>query len=250
MTALGWCCLNVTIIIPTYNEAENLPRLVSALFALPIPGLRLLVVDDHSPDGTGQLAEDLNEQYNQRIGVLHRAGKLGLGSAYIEGFQRCLDEGAEAILQMDADFSHPVDKISTLITTLDGCDFVIGSRYVPGGMLDEHWPIWRKALSGFGNFYARTILGMPIRDVTGGFKLWRAGTLRAMPLERIKSNGYVFQVEMNYVATRLGFTSREIPIYFADRRWGQSKMNFRIQLEAAVRVWQLPGMYRDLPRQP
>jgi dolichol-phosphate mannosyltransferase len=204
------------------------------------------VVDDHSPDGTGPLAEELSAQHEGRIGVLHRAGKLGLGSAYIQGFQRCLDEGAEAILQMDADFSHPVEKIPELIATLADCDFAIGSRYVPGGRLDEHWPIWRKGLSAWGNFYARTILGMRIRDVTGGFKLWRAATLRAMPLERVKSNGYVFQVEMNYVATRLGFKPREIPIYFADRRWGQSKMNFRIQVEAAVRVWQLPGMYRDL----
>ncbi len=238
--------MNVTIVIPTYNEAENLPKLVSALFTLSIPDLRLLVVDDNSPDGTGALAEELNREHGGKIGVMHRAGKLGLGTAYIQGFQRCLQEGAEAILQMDADFSHPVEKIPELIDTLQHCDFAIGSRYVPGGKLDERWPVWRKGLSAWGNFYARTILGMSIRDVTGGFKLWRASTLRAMPLERIKSNGYVFQVEMNYVATRLGFQSREIPIYFADRRWGQSKMNFRIQVEAALRVWQLPGMYRDL----
>jgi len=233
-------------VIPTYNEAENLPKLVSALFTLSIPDLRLLVVDDNSPDGTGALAEELNREHGGKIGVTQRAGKLGLGTAYIQGFQRCLQEGAEAILQMDADFSHPVEKIPELIDTLQHCDFAIGSRYVPGGKLDERWPVWRKGLSAWGNFYARTILGMSIRDVTGGFKLWRASTLRAMPLERIKSNGYVFQVEMNYVATRLGFQSREIPIYFADRRWGQSKMNFRIQVEAALRVWQLPGMYRDL----
>lgn len=240
--------MNVTIVIPTYNEAENLPKLVSALFALPLPGLRLLVVDDNSPDGTGDLAEELNSQHGGRVGVMHRAGKLGLGTAYIQGFQRCLDEGAESIMQMDADFSHPVEKIPVLIDTLQHCDFVIGSRYVPGGKLDERWPAWRKGLSAWGNFYARTILGMSIRDVTGGFKLWRADTLRAMPLERIKSNGYVFQVEMNYVASRLGFKSLETPIYFADRRWGHSKMNFRIQVEAAVRVWQLPGMYRDLKK--
>lgn len=240
--------MNVTIVIPTYNEAENLPKLVSALFALPIPGLRLLVVDDNSPDGTGDLAEELNSQHGGKVGVMHRAGKLGLGTAYIQGFQRCLDEGAEAIMQMDADFSHPVEKIPVLIDTLQHCDFAIGSRYVPGGKLDERWPAWRKGLSAWGNFYARTILGMSIRDVTGGFKLWRAAPLRAMPLERIKSNGYVFQVEMNYVASRLGFKSIETPIYFADRRWGHSKMNFRIQVEAAVRVWQLPGMYRDLAK--
>lgn len=238
--------VKTTFVIPTYNEAENLPKLVSALFGLPVPELSLLIVDDNSPDGTGRIADELNQQTNGRVDVLHRAGKLGLGSAYIQGFQRALNSGAEAIGQMDADFSHPVEKIPELIQTLQTCDFALGSRYVPGGGLDEHWPFWRKALSAWGNFYARTILGMYIRDVTGGFKLWKAATLRGMPLERIKSNGYVFQVEMNYVATRLGFTTCEIPIYFADRRWGKSKMNFRIQVEAAVRTWQLLGMYRDL----
>ncbi len=238
--------MKITFVIPTYNEAENLPKLVSALFKLPVPELTLLVVDDNSPDGTGQIADDLCRETGGRVDVLHRAGKLGLGSAYIQGFTHALQHGSDAIGQMDADFSHPVDKISELIDALQGCDFAIGSRYVPGGRLDERWPFWRKALSGWGNFYARTILGLPIRDVTGGFKLWKASTLRAMPLERIKSNGYVFQVEMNYVASLLGFTTREIPIYFADRRWGQSKMNLRIQVEAAVRTWQLLGMYHDL----
>lgn len=240
--------MKVTFVIPTYNEAENLPRLVSALFDLPLPELSLLVVDDNSPDGTGRIADELALQTSGRVDVLHRSGKLGLGSAYIQGFQRAMQHGADAIGQMDADFSHPVEKVPALIDALQTCDYAIGSRYVPGGSLDERWPFWRKALSGWGNFYARTILGLPIRDVTGGFKLWKASTLRAMPLERIKSNGYVFQVEMNYVASRLGFHAREIPIYFADRRWGQSKMNFRIQVEAAVRTWQLLGMYHDLQK--
>ncbi|GAP05344.1 glycosyltransferase [Anaerolinea thermolimosa] len=241
--------MKVTFVIPTYNEAENLPRLVSALFDLPLPELSLLVVDDNSPDGTGRIADELAVQTSGRVDVLHRSGKLGLGSAYIQGFQRAMQQGADAIGQMDADFSHPVEKVPALIDALQTCDYAIGSRYVPGGSLDERWPFWRKALSGWGNFYARTILGLPIRDVTGGFKLWKASTLRAMPLERIKSNGYVFQVEMNYVASRLGFHACEIPIYFADRRWGQSKMNFRIQVEAAIRTWQLLGMYHDLQKQ-
>jgi len=236
----------ITTVIPTYNEAENLPKLVSALFALPMPDLRILVVDDNSPDGTGQLAEDLAKEHPGRISVLHRPGKMGLGSAYIQGFQRALADGAEAVLQMDADFSHPVDRIPVLAQTLNDYDFVIGSRYIQGGAVDTNWPVWRKWLSGFGNVYARTILGMQIRDVTGGFKLWCAATLQRMPLERIRSNGYIFQVEMNYVATRLGFRSAEIPIYFADRRWGKSKMNFRIQIEAALRTWTLLGMYKDL----
>jgi dolichol-phosphate mannosyltransferase len=238
--------VKLLIVVPTYNEAENLPKLVSALFSLPLPDINLLVLDDNSPDGTGVLAEELAAQSSEHIHVLHRPGKMGLGSAYIMGFQYALCHGAEAVMQMDADFSHPIEKIPDLVTALSDCDFVIGSRYVPGGKLDEQWPFWRKALSGFGNVYARVILGLPIQDVTGGFKVWRAATLAAMPLERVRSNGYVFQVEMNYVAYRLGFRARELPIYFADRRWGKSKMNFRIQIEAALRTWALLVMYRGL----
>ena len=237
---------DLTIVIPTYNEAENLPKLTGALFALGLPGLRLLIVDDHSPDGTGQLADEMAAQAPDRVSVMHRPGKLGLGSAYLQGFRRALEDGAKAVGQMDADFSHPIDKIPEMLNMLGACDWVIGSRYVRGGRLDERWPVWRKALSGFGNFYARTILGMRIRDVTGGFKIWKAATLRAMPLERVRSNGYVFQVEMNYLAGLLGFHAAEVPIYFADRRWGTSKMNLRIQVEAALRTWTLPGRYRDL----
>jgi dolichol-phosphate mannosyltransferase len=238
--------VKATFVIPTYNEAENLEKLVSALFSLPMPELTLLVVDDNSPDGTGRIADELSAQTHGRVDVLHRSGKLGLGSAYIQGFHRALEHGAEAVGQIDADFSHPIDKVPELVDALESCDFAIGSRYVAGGRLDENWPLWRKRLSGFGNFYARSILRLPIRDVTGGFKLWKATTLRGMPLGRIRSNGYVFQVEMNYVASLLGFRAHELPIYFADRRWGKSKMNFRIQVEAAMRVCQLPGMYRDL----
>jgi dolichol-phosphate mannosyltransferase len=238
--------LKTTIIIPTYNETENLPKLVETIFQLPLSDLNILVVDDNSPDGTGKIAEELGLKTGGRVEVIHRAGKLGLGTAYIQGFQYAIAHGADYIGQMDADFSHPIDKIPEMVSALESCDAVIGSRYVAGGKLDERWPFWRKALSGFGNFYARTILGMSIQDVTGGFKLWKRDTLSSMPLDRIRSNGYVFQVEMSYVATRLGFKFREIPIYFADRRLGQSKMSMRIQIEAAVRVWQLPRMYRDL----
>ncbi|MDX9864761.1 MAG: polyprenol monophosphomannose synthase, partial [Anaerolineaceae bacterium] len=191
--------MKTTIIVPTYNEAENLEKLVTAVLALPLPDLSMLIVDDNSPDGTGEMAEQLGVQYDGRVKVLHRAGKMGLGTAYIEGFRFAIEDGAEAIGQMDADFSHPIDKIVELAETLESCDVVIGSRYVPGGSLDERWPIWRKALSRFGNFYARTILGLPNRDVTGGFRLWRRETLQNLPLERVRSNGYVFQVEMNYL---------------------------------------------------
>jgi dolichol-phosphate mannosyltransferase len=238
--------LKLFIVIPTYNEAENLPRLVSALFSLPLPQLSLLIVDDNSPDGTGTIADQLSRDTGGRVAVLHRAGKLGLGTAYIEGFRWCLSNDAEAIGQMDCDFSHPPDKILELKQTLTSCDMALGSRYVPGGSLDERWPAWRRSLSAFGNWYARTILGLPMKDVTGGFRLWRRETLAAMPLDRVRSNGYVFQVEMAYVAHKLGFTFREIPIHFADRRWGKSKMSFRIQAEAALRVWALLGRYRDL----
>jgi dolichol-phosphate mannosyltransferase len=240
--------LKITFIIPTYNEAENLPKLAAAVFELPIPELNLLIVDDYSPDGSGQIAEDLGIQYGGRIKVLHLPGKMGLGSAYIQGFKKALEDGADAIGQMDADFSHPISKIADMAAAVKKYDVVIGSRYVKGGSLDEHWPLWRKWLSGFGNLYARTILGMPLKDVTGGFKLWRRETLMGMPLDNIRSNGYIFQVEMNYVARKLGYNFTEIPIYFADRRWGQSKMSFRIQLEAAVRTWMLIGMYAGLKK--
>ncbi|MEN6436409.1 MAG: polyprenol monophosphomannose synthase [Anaerolineaceae bacterium] len=238
--------MKTTIVIPTYNEVENLPRLVDALFALPIEDLNILVVDDNSRDGTGLLADELSKSTNGKVQVLHRAGKLGLGSAYIQGFQLAMEKGADYIGQMDADFSHPPAKVVELIAALESCDMALGSRYVPGGQLDERWPFWRKALSSFGNFYARTILSMPLRDVTGGFRLWKKQTLQAMPLQRVKSNGYVFQVEMAYIAHLLGFHFTEIPIYFADRRWGESKMSFKIQVEAALRTWKLLGLYRDL----
>ena len=159
--------MQLTVVIPTYNEAENLPRLVSALFSLPIQGLRMLVVDDNSPDGTGQVADDLAESHSDKLSVLHRPGKMGLGTAYIQGFQEALKGGAEAICQMDADFSHPPELIPDLVDALQACDVALGSRYVPGGSVDSNWPIWRKGLSAFGNFYARLILGLPVRDATG-----------------------------------------------------------------------------------
>jgi len=238
--------MKTTVIIPTFNEAENLPKLVSALFSLPLTDLSILVVDDNSPDGTGTMAEEFKLAHPGRVDVLHRAGKMGLGTAYLEGFKKAMADGAEALLQMDCDFSHPPEKIPEMVANLPGYDCIIGSRYIQGGSVDMNWPLWRKGLSAWGNFYARTILGLKNRDVTGGFRLWKRETLLAMPLNRIRSNGYVFQVELCYVATRLGLRFNEVPIYFADRRWGKSKMNRRIMLEAALRVWQLRGMYGDL----
>ena len=239
--------MKTTLIIPTFNESENLPKLLTALFTLPLQDLHVLVVDDNSPDGTGQIAEDQKKSTPGKINVLHRSGKLGLGSAYIQGFRLCLADGSDFIGQMDADFSHSPQKVLELVKALPDYDMALGSRYIPGGSLDTDWAFWRKGLSVFGNFYARSILGLPIRDVTGGFRLWKRETLSHLPLERVRSNGYVFQVEMAYVADRLGYKMKEIPIYFAERRFGKSKMSLRIQLEAAIRVWQLRGLYRDLP---
>jgi len=239
--------LRITAVIPTYNEAENLPRLVSALFALPLD-LQALIVDDNSPDGTGRIADELAEK-DRRVRVLHRPGKLGLRSAYLSGFQLAREQGADAILQMDADFSHDPAKVTEMVMCLQRCDIVLGSRYVEGGSVDASWPRWRKGLSAFGNFYARTLLGLPLHDVTTGFRLWRRETLAGIPLDRIQSNGYVFLVEMVYLAHCLEYRIGEVPIYFADRRWGKSKMSFKIQAEAALRVWQVWWHYRDLRKQ-
>ncbi|MGC1376002.1 MAG: polyprenol monophosphomannose synthase [Anaerolineales bacterium] len=240
--------MQLTVIVPTYNEAENLPKLVSALFALPIPGLKLLIVDDNSPDGTGRLADELAERQPDRISVLHRAGKLGLRTAYLEGFKRAIADGAEAVGQMDADFSHDPNTLVEMAAALETADVVLGSRYVPGGSVDKQWPVWRKWLSGFGNSYARLLLRFPLRDVTTGYRLWRHEALQGMPLNRIHANGYVFLVEMAYMAYCLRYRFAEVPIYFADRREGKSKMSFKIQVEAALRLWQVKWNYRDLRR--
>jgi dolichol-phosphate mannosyltransferase len=236
--------VQLTVVIPTYNEAENLPKLVSALFDLNISGLKVLVVDDNSPDGTGEISEDLARFYAGCVSVLHRPGKQGLGTAYIAGFRQALQSGADAIGQMDADFSHPPELLGTLLSALGSYDLALGSRYVPGGAVDRQWPLWRKSLSAFGNFYARTILRLPVRDVTGGYRIWRRAALEGLPLDRVRSNGYAFQVEMTYLAYRSGYSICEIPFYFADRRWGTSKMSVRIQREAAIRVWAILLEYR------
>ncbi len=240
--------MRITVIIPTYNEAENLPKLVSALFALPLD-LSLLVVDDNSPDGSGRLADELAALHPGRLRVIHRPGKLGLRTAYLAGFKAALEDSAQAVAQMDADFSHDPAALVEMAARLESCDLVLGSRYVPGGRVDERWPLWRKSLSAWGNFYARTILSMSLRDVTTGFRLWRRETLLGMPLDHIRANGYVFMVEMAYLAYCLKYRVGEVPIYFADRRWGKSKMSFRIQIEAAVLVWFMLRTYRELRRQ-
>jgi dolichol-phosphate mannosyltransferase len=237
--------VKTTVIVPTYNEAENLPALVAALLSLPLD-LSILVVDDNSPDGTGRIADELAAKHPTRIAVTHRAGKLGLRSAYIEGFRTAFAAGAEAVAQMDADFSHDPTRLVEMTAELATSDVVLGSRYVPGGSVDPNWPIWRKGLSAWGNFYARSILGFPLRDVTTGYRLWRREALEGMRLDEIQSSGYVFLVEMAYLAYRLGYRFAQVPIHFSDRRWGKSKMSLKIQLEAAVRVWQVRSRYQDI----
>jgi len=238
--------MKIAVVIPTFNEKENLPLITAQLMDLPLPGLQLLIIDDNSPDGTGVIADNLCSQYPGRVQVLHRTGKLGLGTAYVTGFKMLLKTDVDAIAQMDADFSHPPEKLVEMADALAQGDLVIGSRYVAGGSLDHDWPVWRKWLSRFGNEYSRVLLGAKVKDMTAGYRLWKRQVLEAIPLDEIRSNGYIFQVEMAYVATRLGFRIKEIPIYFAERKFGQSKMNLRIQVEAALRVWQLKARYRKL----
>ena len=242
--------MDMLIVLPTYNEAENLPKMLDALLALELPVRQsMLVVDDNSPDGTGQIAEEYAARHPDRVSVLHRAGKQGLGTAYIAGFRVAIQRGVDFVLQMDSDFSHDPKYIPDLLRAAleDGYDVVIGSRYVQGGSVDERWGVGRKLLSWWANsVYVRLILRTPIKDATGGFRLWRTDVLRGMDLDRIRSNGYVFQVETAYVAERLGYRIAEVPIHFPDRRLGQSKMSFRVQSEAALRVWQVLWRHRKL----
>lgn len=241
--------MKIIVVLPTYNEAENLPNMVEALLALPVPDLSILVMDDNSPDGTGQIADRLAAQTPDRVAVVHRPEKQGLGKAYIHGFHEAMARGADAILQMDCDFSHSPAYIPGIIETMENCDcdIVLGSRYIKGGSLDEDWGIGRKLLSWWANsVYVRMILGTKACDATGGFRLWQADVLRGLDLNRIRSNGYVFQVETIYVAEKLGYRAAEVPIHFKDRHAGQSKMSFRVQAEAALRVWQVWWRHRGL----
>lgn len=237
--------MKVTVVLPTYNEAANVANMAHALWALPL-NLNLLVVDDASPDGTGQIADQLAASHPERMRVLHRTGKQGLGTAYIQGFIQALHAGAEAIVQMDADFSHSPNYLPDFVQHLRDYDVVVGSRYVPQGKLDEKWEKGRVLLSAWANWYARIILGVKAHDATAGFKVWRRETLIGIGLERIRSNGYVFQVEMAYVAERLGYRVLEMPIYFEDRRIGQSKMTIPVKFEAAWRVWEVGLRHRGL----
>ena len=231
----------LTVVLPTYNEKENLPLMVEALFNLELENLHLLVVDDQSPDGTGQMADEIATEFPGRMSVLHRQEKDGLGPAYRAGFKHALADGAEYIVQMDADFSHQPKYIPQMLEKIEaGADLVLGSRFIKGGSVDENWGAYRKLLSWWANrIYVPMILGVPVYDATGGYRMWRSDTLIGLNLDQIESNGYVFQVEMAYVTAKLGYKIVEFPIHFPDRQHGISKMNSRVAMEAAWRTWSL-----------
>lgn len=237
------------VVIPTYNEAENLPTMAGELLALDLPGLAILIVDDNSPDGTGEIADELTQRHLDRMHVIHRESKLGLGTAYITGFKYALEQGVDLIVQMDADFSHSPSYISKFVEATDEHDVVVGSRYVSGGSLDERWSWWRFFLSWWANsVYTRLILGVKVKDATAGFKCWRRATLEGIGLDRVRSNGYVFQVEMAYLVEKLGYRFLEIPIHFEDRRIGRSKMTVPVKIEAALRTFQIRWRHRNTRR--
>ncbi|MCE5270279.1 polyprenol monophosphomannose synthase [bacterium] len=225
------------VVTPTYNEKENLERLVAQVLAVD-PCLELLVVDDNSPDGTGRIADSLAEASGGRVHVLHRAGKLGLGSAYREGFHWALERDYELVFEMDADFSHDPRYLADFLRASEEADLVIGSRYV-SGINVVNWPLSRLMLSYGASFYTRVITGLPVRDPTGGFKCFRREVLAALDLDGIQSEGYSFQIEVNFKVWRKGLRIKEIPIIFIDRHSGSSKMNRRIILEAVWMVWWL-----------
>ena len=230
------------IVVPTYNERENVP-LIAEKFLAALPGCELLFVDDNSPDGTGALLDGLAAS-QPRIHVMHRAGKLGLGTAYVEGFGWGLARGYEYLFEMDADGSHDPKYLATMLALAqDGADLVVGSRNVPGGGV-EGWGLGRNLISKGGSLYARTILGIDVQDVTAGFVCWRRSALEAIDLTSITSNGYSFQIEMKYRAIKAGLRLVETPIVFVDRRVGQSKMSRAIVAEALLKVWAIRFRHR------
>ena len=231
----------IVVVVPTYNERDNLRVLVEQLMALGLSGLHVLVVDDGSPDGTGDVAEKLAVDYPGAVGVLHRAQKDGLGRAYVAGMTRALAEGAEVVVQMDADLSHPVPVVPVLVETLRTAEaaVVLGSRYVAGGSTATDWAWHRKALSAWANLYVNAILRLGVHDATAGFKAWRASALRSIDLGSVRSDGYSFQVELLHRAAQRGLRIVEVPIRFSERVRGASKMSLRVQLESAALPWRL-----------
>jgi dolichol-phosphate mannosyltransferase len=225
------------VCLPTYNERENLEPMLQALAKVLGADDRVLVIDDGSPDGTGDLADRLARELGF-VDVLHRPRKEGLGPAYLAGFRHALDGGAELVLEMDCDFSHDPGDVPRLVAAAEDADVVLGSRYVPGGGV-ENWGLLRRAISAGGSLYARLVLGVGVRDLTGGFKCFRRAVLESLPLDEVRSKGYAFQIELTYRALRKGFRVREIPITFVDRVVGGSKMSRAIVLEA---IWKVPAL--------
>ena len=225
------------IIVPTYNERENLPRMVAKLLSLPV-AVDVLVVDDNSPDGTGKLADELAAKHPQ-LHVLHRSEKNGLGRAYIAGFKWALERDFAYVFEMDADFSHDPAHLPMFLKAIENADLVLGSRYNAGKVTVVNWPIRRLMLSYAANLYARWVTGLPLDDSTGGFKCFRRSVLQAIDLDSVRSNGYGFQIEVSYLAWRKNFRIVEIPIVFHDRTEGQSKMSRKIVYEAIWMVWRL-----------
>jgi dolichol-phosphate mannosyltransferase len=225
------------VIIPTYNERDNLPKLLPMVLGQDAR-LEILIIDDASPDGTGQIADQLAQE-NPRIHVIHRAGKLGLGTAYIVGFRWGIERGFDWLFEMDADFSHDPGHLPEFIRALADHDLVLGARYLEGRVTVVNWPMGRLLLSYFANLYARFVTGLPVYDATSGFKAFRRAALEAVNLDRVESEGYAFQIEVSFRAWRKGFTIGEIPIVFADRTLGESKMSKKIIWEAVWKVWKL-----------
>jgi dolichol-phosphate mannosyltransferase len=226
----------VLIVVPTYNELANLPVLVAGLMEQ--PNVRLLVVDDQSPDGTGELADRLARDHAGRIRVLHRTGRRGLGRSYVDGLKEALREPVDIICQMDADLSHDPVQLPALIAAVDQNDVVIGSRYVPDGRV-VNWPLRRRLLSRFANFYVRTVTRLVVRDCTSGYRCWRRDALARLPLDRLGSDGYAFLVEMLYAAARRGCRVAEVPITFVERRRGESKLSRAVVVESAIAPWRI-----------
>jgi dolichol-phosphate mannosyltransferase len=228
--------MNVLVVVPTYNERDNLPVLVPAVLAR--EGYRLLIADDGSPDGTGELADELAGRWAGRLQVLHRAGPRGLGRSYVEAFQLALKEPVDVVCQMDADLSHDPEYLPALVDAARDHDLVLGSRYL-NGISVVNWPLHRIALSTGANHYIRAIMGLRVHDCTGGFRCWRRDALARMPLDRIVSDGYSFQIEMLWQAARLGFRVTEVPIVFVERREGHSKLSGSVLAEALWMPWRL-----------
>ncbi len=236
---------NALVVVPTYNERDNLPLLVEGLMRH--PNVRLLVVDDQSPDGTGDLAESLARQYEGRISVLHRTANRGLGRSYIDGLKLAIKEPVDVVCQMDADLSHDPAQLPRLIEATSRADVVIGARYIPGGQV-VNWPLRRQLLSRFANAYVRTITRLSAHDCTSGFRCWRREALASLPLDRFISDGYSYLVEMLFVAARSGLRIAEVPITFVERRLGESKLSRAVILESAVTPWRLIGSPSMLDR--